>query len=85
MTKLTDSTSGDTSLNKANGVESVSVTSEESDLDVADILQQLESAECVARGVENRLDDIIGNLDRLLAALEPSGRAEEPLPAAEEK
>jgi len=37
---------------------------------VAELLARLESADGVAKGVENKLDALLGNLDSLLAALE---------------
>ncbi|GJE99524.1 hypothetical protein PsYK624_157900 [Phanerochaete sordida] len=37
------------------------------------LLRRLEAADGVARGVEDRLDDIIGNLDQILGGLEAEG------------
>ncbi|KAJ7492269.1 hypothetical protein FB451DRAFT_1388685 [Mycena latifolia] len=37
---------------------------------VAELLARLESADGVAKGVENKLDALLGNLDTLLASLE---------------
>ncbi|KAF7337556.1 hypothetical protein MSAN_02228900 [Mycena sanguinolenta] len=37
---------------------------------VAELLARLESADGVAKGVENKLDTLLGNLNNLLAALE---------------
>ncbi|KAJ7361365.1 hypothetical protein DFH08DRAFT_843917 [Mycena albidolilacea] len=37
---------------------------------VAELLARLESADGVAKGVETKLDALLGNLDSLLAALE---------------
>lgn len=39
--------------------------------DVAALLQQLERADGVARGVENRLDEILNGLDGLLGEIGP--------------
>ncbi|KAI0931672.1 hypothetical protein AcW2_000512 [Taiwanofungus camphoratus] len=39
-------------------------------LDVAELLRRLETADGIATGVEGRLDDIMGTLDNLLNALE---------------
>ncbi|PSS02361.1 hypothetical protein PHLCEN_2v4054 [Hermanssonia centrifuga] len=44
--------------------------------DIEELLRRLESADGIARGVEDRLDDVIGNLDGLLESLE-SGLGEE--------
>lgn len=44
--------------------------------DIEELLRRLESADGIARGVEDRLDDVIGNLDGLLKSLE-SGLGEE--------
>lgn len=41
--------------------------------ELAALLKRLETADGVARGVESRLDDIIGNLDRMLDGLEEAG------------
>lgn len=46
----------------------------EGDTEIAELLQRLESADGMARGVESRLDDILGNLDNMLASLEPSDK-----------
>ena len=40
---------------------------------VAELLARLESADGVAKGVENKLDALLGNLDSLLASLEKNG------------
>ena len=53
-------------------------SSGDDEADVAELLRQLESADGIAKGVETRLDDIIGNLDNLLASLESSGHARDP-------
>ncbi|SJL06434.1 uncharacterized protein ARMOST_09771 [Armillaria ostoyae] len=37
---------------------------------VAELIQRLESADGVAKGMESKLDDLLGNLDTLLAVLE---------------
>ncbi|KAJ6463745.1 hypothetical protein DFH09DRAFT_552353 [Mycena vulgaris] len=39
---------------------------------VAELLARLESADGVAKGVESKLDSLLGNLDSLLASLEKS-------------
>ncbi|OAX39533.1 hypothetical protein K503DRAFT_865347 [Rhizopogon vinicolor AM-OR11-026] len=39
--------------------------------DLMEILARLESADGVARGVEGRLDELLGTLDNLLTSLEP--------------
>lgn len=38
--------------------------------DIAEILAHLESADGVARGIEGRLDELLGTLDNLLTSLE---------------
>lgn len=43
---------------------------ETGEANVVELLQRLEAAEGVAKGVESRLDGILGNLDNLLATLE---------------
>ncbi|TFK41973.1 hypothetical protein BDQ12DRAFT_719995 [Crucibulum laeve] len=40
------------------------------DTDVAALLHRLTKADGMAQGVEGKLDDILGNLDRLLSSLE---------------
>lgn len=45
---------------------------EKEEASVAALLQRLESAEGVAAGMENKLDDLLSNLDNLLATLEPT-------------
>ncbi|KAH9929768.1 uncharacterized protein B0H18DRAFT_174079 [Fomitopsis serialis] len=47
----------------------------ESDLDVAEILKRLETADGIAAGLESRLDGIMGSIDSMLGALEPACRA----------
>ncbi|OJA18056.1 hypothetical protein AZE42_05421 [Rhizopogon vesiculosus] len=39
--------------------------------DLKEILARLESADGVAKGVEGRLDELLGTLDNLLTSLEP--------------
>ena len=51
--------------------------SEESD--VAELLKSIDSADGLARGIESRLDSLLGNLDGLLTTLEQQN------PSAEEK
>jgi hypothetical protein len=46
--------------------------SAESETEIAELLQRLESVDGMARGVESRLDDVLGNLNDLLASLETS-------------
>lgn len=41
--------------------------------ELQELLKRLEAADGVAQGVESRLDDIIGNLDRMLSGLETTG------------
>ncbi|TFY50561.1 hypothetical protein EVJ58_g10997 [Rhodofomes roseus] len=50
---------------------------DESEADVAEILRRLETADGIATGLESRLDDIMGNIDTMLGALEPQGRVVE--------
>lgn len=45
---------------------------------VAELLARLENADGVAKGVESKLDALLGNLDNLLASLEQN---EDPTPA----
>ncbi|KZT73232.1 hypothetical protein DAEQUDRAFT_459879 [Daedalea quercina L-15889] len=47
---------------------------DESDLDVAEILKRLETADGIATGLEGRLDDIMSNLDSMINVLEPEGK-----------
>ncbi|KAF5312060.1 hypothetical protein D9619_002708 [Psilocybe cf. subviscida] len=42
--------------------------------DVAQLLERLSSAENVADGVESKLDSVLQNLDKLLAALDGAGQ-----------
>ncbi|GBE77326.1 hypothetical protein SCP_0101990 [Sparassis crispa] len=46
--------------------------SDENDPDIAELLRRLETADGVAKGVESRLDAIIGDLDSILGTLEPN-------------
>ncbi|KIL00785.1 hypothetical protein PAXRUDRAFT_123899, partial [Paxillus rubicundulus Ve08.2h10] len=41
------------------------------DSDLLELLARLDSADGMARGVESRLDEILGTLDNLLTSLEP--------------
>lgn len=41
--------------------------------ELQELLKRLEAADGVAQGVESRLDNIIGNLDRMLSGLETTG------------
>lgn len=53
---------------------------EEGDIEgpeLQELLRRLETADGVARGVESRLDDIIGNLDRMLGGLETAGGSDQ--------
>ncbi|KAK0455817.1 hypothetical protein EV421DRAFT_1748824 [Armillaria borealis] len=43
---------------------------ESDEASVAELIQRLESADGVAKGMESKLDDLLGNLDTLLAVLE---------------
>lgn len=43
----------------------------EGNADVAELLRGIEAADGMAQGVEKKLDDMLNNLDRLLASLEP--------------
>lgn len=43
----------------------------ESDANLADLLREMDAADGVARDVETKLDDMLENLDQLLASLEP--------------
>ena len=45
--------------------------SEGDDGDVAELLRQIEKADGMAQGVESKLDNVLQNLDNLLASLEP--------------
>ncbi|KAF8640605.1 hypothetical protein AX17_000266 [Amanita inopinata Kibby_2008] len=40
------------------------------DADISELLEQLENADGIANGIENRLDDVLGSLDDLLELLE---------------
>ncbi len=44
---------------------------ETDEANVAALLSRLESADGVAQGMEHKLDSLLGNLDTLLATLEP--------------
>ncbi|KAF7347526.1 hypothetical protein MVEN_01508800 [Mycena venus] len=44
---------------------------------VAELLARLESADGVAKGVESKLDALLGNLDSLLAVLEEKEKTDE--------
>lgn len=53
-----------------------SASGEEGDVEGPELqalLRRLEAADGVARGVEGRLDDLIGNLDQILGGLETEG------------
>ncbi|KAF8844119.1 hypothetical protein BDN67DRAFT_963212 [Paxillus ammoniavirescens] len=41
------------------------------DSELSELLARLDSADGMARGVESRLDEILGTLDNLLTSLEP--------------
>lgn len=49
------------------------------DVDVAALLRQLETADGVAQGVENRIDGILGSLDALLDSLQPDSAEGQPV------
>lgn len=54
-----------------------SIGSDEHDIDgreLQELLRRLETADGVARGVESRLDEVIGNLDQLLGGLEAANQ-----------
>ncbi|KAK0466276.1 uncharacterized protein EV420DRAFT_1636860 [Desarmillaria tabescens] len=56
---------------------------ESDEASIAELMQRLESADGVAKGMESKLDDLLGNLDTLLAVLEknePVEKQEEPQP-----
>jgi hypothetical protein len=70
--KMTHNFNTDDTL-RADDVESSStVSNANEEADVAELLQRLESADGMAKGLESRLDDILGNLDNLLVTLESS-------------
>lgn len=46
--------------------------------DVAQLLERLSSAENVADGVESKLDSVLQNLDKLLAALDGADQQQRP-------
>jgi hypothetical protein len=46
----------------------------EGETEIAELLQRLESADGMATGVESKLDSLLGNLDDMLASLEPSSK-----------
>lgn len=48
-----------------------------SDLDIAEELHRIEAAQGIAEGMEDRLDGLIGNLDRLLETLQSIPSANE--------
>jgi hypothetical protein len=56
--------------------------SAESETEITDLLHKLESADGIAKGVESRLDDILGNLNSLLASLETVSSPSTQLPHA---
>lgn len=53
------------------------VIDENADNNLAELLQQLESADSIARGVESRLDGLLDELDGLLEQLEGPDGAED--------
>ncbi|OBZ70685.1 hypothetical protein A0H81_09181 [Grifola frondosa] len=55
-----------TSLLEQNG----GADDDDAEMDVAELLQRLDTADGIARGMESRLDGIIEHLDHLLGALE---------------
>jgi hypothetical protein len=48
----------------------LSEASAEGDADVAELLQRIDTADGMAQGVESKLDNMLENLDNLLASLE---------------
>lgn len=42
----------------------------DSDVNVAELMRRIETADGMAEGVENKLDNVLSNLDHLLASLE---------------
>ena len=46
------------------------ISDENADSDLTGVLKQLERADNMARGMESRLDEILGNLDKILDGLE---------------
>ncbi|KAK0208990.1 hypothetical protein DFS33DRAFT_1306780 [Desarmillaria ectypa] len=46
---------------------------ESDEASVVELMQRLESADGVAKGMESKLDVLLGNLDTLLAVLEKNG------------
>ena len=48
----------------------LSQESAEGDADVAELLRRIDTAESMAQGVETKLDNMLENLDTLLASLE---------------
>lgn len=63
--------------------------SSDDDANIVELLQRLESADGMAEGVENKLDDILGKLDGLISSLESKdgvveGLAEQPPPTTDE-
>ncbi|KAF7307240.1 hypothetical protein MIND_00517700 [Mycena indigotica] len=57
---------------------------ESGEASIEELLARLENADGVAKGVENKLDALLGNLDSLLDALETTAETE-PAQAAEKK
>ncbi|KAK0199085.1 hypothetical protein F5146DRAFT_1022073 [Armillaria mellea] len=49
---------------------------ESDEASVAELIQRLESADGVAKGMESKLDDLLGNLDALLVVLEKNEPAQ---------
>lgn len=48
------------------------LSQEPSETDVAELLRRIDAADGIAHGVETKLDNMLDNLDRLIASLEPS-------------
>lgn len=46
--------------------------------DVADLLQRLTNAESMAEGMENKIDNVLQNLDKLLGILDNTAAADKP-------
>lgn len=81
VSTVTTESSADTKTFEADIAQLTSLLSDESSLessseaDVAELLRRLESADGMARGIEARLDGMLGNLDSLLVSLESQAEA----------
>lgn len=54
----------------------------DADTNLAELLRKMDAADGMARGVETKLDDMLDNLDQLLASLEPAAADGETPPDA---